>query len=325
MKKGKEALLSRRALVASAAATLFPYLPLSSRAQQSQIPLLGWLSSTPGSDPLFRGLRAGLRDLSYIEGRSIRVEAYSAQNSAELRALARELVRQQVNVIVANGRAATRAAQEATTTIPVVMAPVDDPYEFVASLARPSDNITGLALQQTDIDAKQIEILKEAVPNLSRLAIFYYYGETYYALESVADALSIEAAWIETKGIGDVETPFAEALEKKAAGILIVDSGALAGACDRIAAMALAHRIPAASSWRGDSETALLLSYAADNSHLQQRAASYVDRLLRGASPKDLPVEQASKFDLIVNLKVARKLDVTIPTSVLLRANEVID
>lgn len=324
MKEGKEALLSRRGLVASVAATLFLYLPRSSRAQ-SQIPLLGWLSSTPGSDPLLRALRAGLRDLNYVEGRSIRVEARSAQDSAELRALARELVRQQVNVIVANGRAATRAAQEATATIPVVMAPVDDPYEFVASLARPSGNITGLALQQTDIDAKQIEILKEAVPSLSSLAIFYYYGETYYALESVAHALSIEAAWIETKGIGDVEKPFAEALEKKATGILVVDSSALAGACDRIAAMALTHGIPVASSWRSDSETALLLSYAADNAYLQQRAASYVDRLLRGASPNDLPVEQASKFDLVVNLKVARKLDVTVPPSVLLRANEVID
>ncbi len=205
------------------------------------------------------------------------------------------------------------------------MAPVDDPYEFVASLSRPSGNITGLALQQTEIDAKQIEILKEMVPGLSRLAIFYYYGETYYALESMAHALGLEALWIETKGSGDVERAFAEALTKKANGFLIVDSGALGGTCNVIAAMGLTRRIPAAASWRGRTQSALLLTYAADDAHLQRRAASYVDRLLRGVKPQDLPVEQATKFDLIVNLKTARELGVTVPASVLLRANEVID
>jgi len=253
------------------------------------------------------------------------VEARSAQDSPGLRALAQEFVQRQVDVIVTNGRAATRAAQEATATVPIVMAPVDDPYEFVASLARPSGNITGLALQQTEIDAKQIEILKEAVPSLSRLVIFYYYGETYYALESVAHALGIEALWIETKGVGDLERPFAEALARKANGLLVVDTGALTRACDLIATMAMAHRIPVAASWRSDSPSALLLSYVADNTHLQHRAASYVDRLLRGAKPSDLPVEQASKFDLIVNLKVAKELGLSVPPSVLLRANEVID
>ena len=300
--------------------------PLAARGQQQQkLPLLGWLSSTPGSDPLLDALRAGLRDLKYAEGRSIRIEARSAQDNAELRALAKEFVRQGANVIVTNGRAATRAAQEATAITPIVMAPVDDPYEFVASLARPSANITGLALQQTEIDAKQIEILRDAVPSLSRLVIFYYYGETYYALESVAHALGIEALWIQTKGIRDVERPFAEALAKNANGLLIVDTGALAEACDIFAATALTHRIPAAASWRGAAQSVLLLTYAADNAHLQQRAASYVDRLLRGASPGDLPVEQASKFDLTINLKVAKQLGIAVPPSVLLRANEVID
>jgi putative ABC transport system substrate-binding protein len=325
MKVRKNALLSRRALIAGSAATFFLCSPQNSSAQRDKIPFLGWLSSTPGSDPLLDAFRAGLRDLNYVEGRSIRIEARSAQDNAELRALARELVRQQVDVVVTNGRAATRAAQEATATVPIVMAPVDDPYEFIASLARPSGNITGLALQQTEIDAKQIEILKETVPSLSRLVIFYYYGETYYALESVAHALGVEALWIETKGIGNVEGPLAEALAKKANGLLIVDTGALGRTCDTIAAVALAHRIPTAASWRGDTQTTLLLSYAADNVHLQRRAASYVDRLLRGTKPNDLPVEQASKFDLIVNLKVAKDLGVTVPPSVLLRANHVID
>jgi putative ABC transport system substrate-binding protein len=266
-----------------------------------------------------------MRDLDYVEGRSIHVEARSAQDNAELRGLAREFVRQKVDVIVTNGRAATRAAQEATASIPIVMAPVDDPYEFVASLARPSGNITGLALQQTEVDAKQIEILKEAVPSLSRLAIFYYYGETYYALESVAHALGIGAFWVKIQRVGDVGGPFAEAMAKQANGLLIVDTAALGGTCDMIAAMALVHRIPAAASWRGHIQTALLLTYAADNAHMQRRAASYVDRLLRGAKPNDLPVEQASKFDLLVNLKTAKELGVSVPQSVLLRASDVVD
>ena len=158
------------------------------------MPVLGWLSSTPGSDPLLEAFRAGLRELNYVEGRSVRVDARAAQDNTALRGLARDFVQQQVDVIVSNGRAATRAAQEATASIPIVMAPVDDPYEFVASLARPSGNITGLALQQTDIDAKQIEILKEAVPSLSRLVIFYYYGETYYAL----GLMNLEWIWLMT-------------------------------------------------------------------------------------------------------------------------------
>jgi putative ABC transport system substrate-binding protein len=325
MREPKSAVLSRRGFIAGGAVTLAVYGPRSSPAQRNKIPFLGWLSSAPGSDPSLDALRAGLRELDYVEGRSIRVEARSAQSNAELRALARELVRQQADVIVTNGRAATRAAQEATSAIPIVMAPVDDPYEFVASLSRPSGNITGLALQQPEIDAKQIEILKEILPGLSRLAIFYYYGETYYALESTAHALGIEALWIETKESGDLERAFAEAIAKKANGLLIVDTGALGGTCNKIAAMGLARHIPAAASWRGDSQSALLLTYAADEVHLQHRAASYVNRLLRGAKPQDLPVEQATKFSLTLNLRAARELALRVPASVLLRANEVID
>jgi putative ABC transport system substrate-binding protein len=325
VKGWKNGLWSRRGFFVCGAAMLSLYTPRVGHAQRQKSSFVGWLSSTPGGDPLLDALRTGLHGLGYVEGRSLRIQARSAQDNTELRALAQELVRQQVDVLVTNGRAATRAAQEATTTVPVVMAPVDDPYEFVASLSRPSGNITGLALQQTEIDAKQVEILKEMVPGVSRLAIFYYYGETYYVLESTAHALGIEALWIEIKGAGDAERAFARALANNANGLLIVDIGALGVTCDTIAAMALARRIPAAASCRGNGPTALLLTYAADQAHLQHRAASYVDRLLRGARPEDLPVEQAAKFDLILNLKSATELGVTVPPSVLLRATEVIE
>jgi putative tryptophan/tyrosine transport system substrate-binding protein len=325
MTKRNKKLLSRRGVIGTSAAALFLSLAKGSYGQRQKDPLIGWLSSTPGADPLLEAFRAGLRGLGYIEGSSIRIEARSAQDNTELRTLARELVRQKVDVLVTKGRAATRAAQEATAAIPVVMAPVDDPYEFVASLSRPTGNITGLALQQTDIDAKQIEILKEMVPAISRLAIFYYYGETYYALESTAHALGIEVLWIQIKQTDDLDKVFAEALARKVNGLLIVDTGALGVACNVIAAMALARRIPAAASWRGGTETSLLLTYAADEAYLQHRATFYVDRILRGAKAEDLPVEQAARFDLIVSLKSARELGVTVPPSVLLRANEVID
>jgi putative ABC transport system substrate-binding protein len=221
------ALLSRRRFLVGAGA-LSAISPKSSPAQQAKAPTVGWLASGHTANTLPAAFRAALRDLGYTEGRSIRIEARWAEgNSEKLRELARDLVRQPVDVIVSNGRGATRAAQEATAAIPVVMAPVDDPYEFVASLSRPSGNITGLALQQTEIDAKQIEMLKEIAPQLSRLAILYYYGETYYALESIAHALGIEVLWIAIKGASDVENTFAEAQVKKANGLLIVDTGAL--------------------------------------------------------------------------------------------------
>jgi putative ABC transport system substrate-binding protein len=221
------ALLSRRRFLVGAGA-LSAISPKSSPAQQAKAPTVGWLASGHTANTLPAAFRAALRDLGYTEGRSIRIEARWAEgNSEKLRELARDLVRQPVDVIVSNGRGATRAAQEATAAIPVVMAPVDDPYEFVASLSRPSGNITGLALQQTEIDAKQIEMLKEIAPQLSRLAILYYYGETYYALESIAHALGIEVLWIAIKGASDVENAFAEAQVKKANGLLIVDTGAL--------------------------------------------------------------------------------------------------
>jgi putative ABC transport system substrate-binding protein len=205
------------------------------------------------------------------------------------------------------------------------MAPIDDPYEFVASLSRPSGNITGLALQQPEIDAKQIEILKEMVPDLSRIAIFFYYGETYYALESTARALGIEVLWMQAKRNEDLERAFAEVLSREVNGLLIVDAGAIGGTCSLIAAMAQARRIPTAASWRGDTNVPLLLTYVADEAQLQNRAASYVDRLLKGTKPQDLPVEQAIQFQIIVNLKVAREIGVTVPSSILLRANQVID
>ena len=159
--------LSRRNVIACGVAALVLYSRQSASAESNKTPLLGWLSSTPGSDPLLDAFRTGLRGLEYVEGRSINIKPRSAQSNADLR-------------------------------------------------ARPSGNITGLALQQTEIDAKPIEILKEVAPSLSRLVIFYYYGETYYALESVARSLGIEVFWIEVKGVGNVERSFAEAVAKKA-------------------------------------------------------------------------------------------------------------
>jgi putative ABC transport system substrate-binding protein len=318
--------LARRFVAAAAAAVALLVPAGQVLAQQDRVPVVGWLTAGSITDPALEAFREGLRSLGYIEGRTVRIEARGGSDDGErLRRTAQELVKERADVIVSNGRVATRAVQEATATVPIVMSPVDDPYEFVASLSRPRGNITGLALQQTSIDAKQIEILKEVMPGLTRLAILYHYGETYYALAAVAHALNIEAHWIEIKTAEDVPRAFAVAVEKNASGLLIVDTTALGALCESIATLAAARRLPVAASWRGGPDTVLLVTYSADVAHLQQRAAAYVDRLLRGARPEDLPVEQVSKFELVVNLKAAKALGVTVPQPVLLRADVVIE
>jgi putative ABC transport system substrate-binding protein len=326
MRPLKSAVWYRRRFVAAGA--LLASASWSSRphARQNRVPIVGWLSAGSIKDPSLDAFRDGLRGLGYVDGRSIRIEARGADDDEEaLRTAARDLARLPVDVFVSHGRGATRAAQEATATTPIVMAPVDDPHEFVVSLSRPNGNITGLALQQTEIDAKQIEILKEIVPHLTRLAIFYYYGETYYALAAVAHALNIEVLWIEIRGADEVQKAFTAASNKNADGLLIVDTSALGTTCEIIARTALTRRLPAAASWRGGPETSPLIAYAADVGHLQQRAASYVHRLLLGAKPQDLPVEQGSKFELTVNLRAAEALGVTVPPAVLLRAEVILD
>lgn len=317
--------LSRRGFLANSAAMLSLLVARRAGGEQSRVPFIAWLSAMPNSDRLSKVFRSALVELGYVEGQSIRVEAHSAPAGAELRAVARELVGRQADIIVANGRAATRAAQEASADIPIVMAPVDDPYEFVASLSHPGANITGLSLQQTEIDAKQIEFLKTIVPTISRLAIFHYYGETYYALDAIAHELDIQTIWIEIKGSNDVDKAFAEARANQADGLLVINTDILGAVCNSIADKAITRHLPAAGSWRDGGDSRLLLTYSADDKDLQNRVAAYVHRLLSGAKAQDLPIEQATKFDLRVSLVVARTIGVTVPSSMLVRADHVIE
>jgi putative ABC transport system substrate-binding protein len=318
-------LVSRRAFAATGCAALFVMLAGGSNAEQSRAPLIAWLSSNPASERLLSVFRKSLQGFGYDEEDSVRIEARSASSSADLRVVAQEMVAQGVGVIVANGRAAIRAAQDATAKIPIVMAPVDDPYEFVASLSRPEGNITGLALQQTEIDAKQIEFLKRISPDITNLAIIYFYGETYYFLDSTANKLGIQTNWLQIKELNDIEKTFAVIRTSEANGILIVNTDILGDMCDQIARYAVAHRLPIAGSWHGDGNTSLLISYAADDTEVQHRAAAYVDRLFTGTSPQELPIEQVTKFELGVSLVAARKLGISVPPSVLVRADYVVE
>jgi len=320
----RAALLSRRDFTRGVAALSLGF-GRAADAEPSTQPLVTWISSSPQSDRLVGLFRTGLGDLGHVDGRTIRIESRVAPTGAALRSAASDLVARQAAIIVANGRAAARAAQEATAEIPIVLAPVDDPYEFVARLSHPEGNITGLSLQQTDIDAKQIEFLKTIAPGMSRIAIIYYHGETYYSLDSMANGLGIQTSWIEVREAADVGPAFAAARTDGADGFLVMNTDIFGDLCDTIARKAIAERLPAAGSWQGTSDARFLLTYSADDSDLQTRAAAYVDRLLSGARPQDLPIEQVTKFQLGVNLVAANILGLTVPLSILVRADTVIE
>jgi len=316
--------LSRRDFALGAAALSFGF-DCAARAAPSTQPLIAWMSSSPQSERLAGLFRTALSDLGYVDGISIRIESRVAPISAALRTAARDLVARQAAIIVANGRAAARAAQEATAEIPIVLAPVDDPYEFVARLSHPEGNITGISLQQTDIDAKQIEFLKAIVPEMSKIAIIYYHGETYYSLDSMASGLGIQTLWIEVRETADVGPAFAAARADGADGFLVLNTDIFGDLCDTIARKAIAENLPVAGSWQGARDARFLLTYSANDSDLQTRAAAYVHRLLSGARLQDLPIEQVTKFELGINLVAASTLGLTVPLSVLVRADSVIE
>jgi len=317
--------LSRREFVAGTFATALPMRATGAGGAAAGTTFVAWLSSNPSAGRLFSAFRSNLHEMGYVEGTSIRVEAQLGTSSADLRMIAHDFVARGVDIIVANGRGAIRAAQDVTADVPIVMAPVDDPYEFVPSLSHPGANITGLALQQTEIDVKQIEFLKVVSPSITKLAILNYYGDTYYSIDSAAHSLGVQTIWIKIERDSDVGKAFASARAQLANGLLIVNTDILGAICDTIARGAIASRLPVAGSWHGDGRTPLLLAYAADDTALQQRAAAYVDRLLSGAKPQDLPIEQVTKFELGVNLVMARSLGLTIPAPILVRADYVVE
>jgi putative tryptophan/tyrosine transport system substrate-binding protein len=309
--------------------------PLAARAQQmAKLPAVGFLvSGTPSTHgPWFAALAQRLRELGWIEGRTIAIEYRWAEGRNERFAeIAAEFVRLKVDVIVTAGTALVVAAKQATSVIPIVFAAAGDPVGtgLVASLARPGGNVTGLSVQQTDAAAKRLELLREVVPGLRRLAILANVASPAVVLDmrevqATAGTLGLEVTTSEIRQGEDIAPAF-EALKSRADALYVCIDPLVSTHRIRINTLALAARLPTMHGSREFVEAAGLISYGTNIPDLFRRAAGYVDKILRGAKPADIPVEQPTKFDLIINLTTANALGLEIPDKLLALADEVID
>jgi putative tryptophan/tyrosine transport system substrate-binding protein len=327
--------MKKKFTVLALGATLFA-LGFSASAQQpTKVPRIAWLTGSTLSSNAHRteAFRQGLRELGYVEGKNIIIEWRGADGNRDRQSvLVAELVRLKVDVIVTSGGGPTRAAKEATAAIPIVFAQDTDPIgnKFVASLARPGGNITGLSRLAPELTGKQIELLKEVVPKLSRVAIFANltspsYSQVLKETKLAAGALAVKLQYLDVQGPKDFGTAFREASKEHANAVLWVVSGNVASPHRKtIAELAIRSRLLAIYEQATFVEAGGLMSYGVNFIDLDRRAATYVDKILKGANPADLPVEQPIKFEFIINLKAAKQIGLTIPPNVLARADKVI-
>jgi putative ABC transport system substrate-binding protein len=313
--------------------------PLATGAQPARKGFrIGYLISSgpslPLQDPLPRVFVPAMRDLGYVEGDNLVIEIRRADNKPErLPALAAELVRLNVDVIVTRGDGEVRAAKQATGTIPIVMAPSGDPVRagYVASLARPGGNVTGLSWASPDLSAKLLEVLKDTVPNLSRIAVLWNAANPMKVLDfnetqRAAQTLGLTVYSIEMKAPSDLEAALAAITRTRPDALLMLVDDVLAlGMYPRIADFAVKQRLPSIIGEPRYAAAGGLMAYGPSVVDMLRRAATYVDKILKGAKPADLPVEQPTKFELVINLKTAKALGLTIPQSVLQRADQVIE
>jgi putative ABC transport system substrate-binding protein len=310
--------------------------PLAAVAQQAgRVYRLGYLS-TPTRESVERGLAAflqTLRDLGWVEGRNLLIEYRWAEGDVErLPALAAELVGRNVDVIVAPAGSAALAAKKVTSAIPIVMIFASDPVEtgLVASLRQPGANITGTTFTPgPEIFGKQLQILKEAVPGAARVAMLSNPADPSFALqlrevESTSRSLGIRLQHVEARGPEQFDDAFAAMARERADALLVTGTSTFLAHRTRLAELALKGRLPTMHSFRESVEAGGLMAYAVNMADFVGRAAGYVDKILKGAKPADLPIEQPTKFQLIINLKVARALGITVPQPVVLRADELI-
>ena len=309
--------------------------PLAARAQQpGKLPTIGFLgAATPAAwGQWVAAFVQRLRELGWIEGRTVAIEYRWAEGRSERYAeIAAEFVRLKVDVIVTQATAAVLAAKQATSVIPIVFAVAADPVGsgLVASLARPGGNVTGLSIQATDLAGKRLELLREVVPGLRRLAIMANVGDPGAVLEmgevqAAARTLGLEVATFEIRRAEDIAPAF-EALKGRAEALYVCADPLVITNRIRINTLALGARLPTMYGFREYVEAGGLMSYGPNFPDLFRRAADYVDKILRGAKPADLPVEQPTKFDLVINLTTAKALGLTVPPTLLARADEVIE
>lgn len=304
--------------------------------QTAKVPRIGFLAvgSREGRAFLIEGFRQGLREQGYVEGQNIVIEyRFSEDRNDRLPALAAELVALKVQLILASGTPASFAARDATRTIPIVMGGIAaDPVEtgLVASLARPGTNITGMTMMSPQLAGKRLELLKRTVPGLVRVAVFWNppnpaYGPILRELEAAAPALGLTLQRLEVRVPKDLDGAFEAAIKQRAGALIAPGDPLVANRPKMVADLALKYRLPTIMDIKEFAEAGGLLSLGLDLVDSYRRAAIHVDKILKGAKPAELPMEQPTKLDLFVNLKTARVLGLTIPQSVLLQANQVIE
>jgi len=290
-------------------------LPVEAQ-EATKIPRVGYLSPGSGRGPQFR---QGLRELGYVDGKNIVIVPRGARGKRDrLPALAAELVRLKVDVIVALNPPAARAAKNTTTTIPIVIRSSRDPVRsgFVASLARPGGNITGLWSTSSELIGKRLKLLKEVVPGLSRVAVLWKPGRRsarFKKIEVAARALGVQIQSLEVRDPSDFQGAFEAATRERAGALITLRNPDIVRNRKRVADLALESRLPAIYDDRAFVEVGGLMSYGTNLAALHRRAATYVDKILKGTKPGDLPVEQPTKFELVINLKTAKKIGFTIP------------
>jgi putative ABC transport system substrate-binding protein len=299
-------------------------------AQQKDLPRIGYLATVSISSirDRYEAFQQGLRDHGYSVGTNAVLESRFAGGKPErLPHLAAELIRLKVDVIVTSGPPSTRAARKASSTIPIVMAEDPDPVAsgLISSLARPGGNITGLSTLSPEISGKRLEIIKEMLPNVSRIAVLGTANtESRRELDSAAQGLGVQLGYLKIQDATDLERAFLQATQTRADAAIVLENPVILSQRRQVVDFATKSRLPAIYPWPEFVEEGGLMTYTASRTDLFRRAASYVDKILKGAKPADLPVEQATKFELVINLKTAKQIGLTIPPHLLARADRVI-
>jgi ABC-type uncharacterized transport system substrate-binding protein len=309
--------------------------PLAARAQQpGKVDRVGFLWDSPVVWPrALEGFRRALRDLGWIEGHNVVIEYRWAEGRFDrLNDLAEELVRLKVDVIVAPTSIYTAAAKRATSTIPIVFASHADPIGsgHVTSLARPGGNVTGFTVMLTETSAKSLELFKEVVPGLARVAVIWdpatpSHSPGLDAVKVMGRALGLEIQALAVRNATEFDSAFSAITQQRANGVVVLSTPLFIGPAGQLADLAKKHKLPTMFGPREHVEAGGLLSYGPERADLYRRAASYVDKILRGEKPADLPVQQPTKFEFVINLKTAKALGLTVPPSLLARADEVIE
>lgn len=307
--------------------------PIVGRAQQpNRIPRVGVLASASATSPIEYAFRQGLRDLGYVEGQNVVLEYKDAAGRTDtLPQLAAELIAAKVDVIFASGSEATSVVRSQTKSIPVVMTSTNPVgLGFVASLARPGGNITGLSILGPEVSAKRLELLKDLIPGIAKVAACWNPNDpsarfSLKETEAAGEALMVKLQILETRDVGAFDGAFQAAAKENARAVILLPAPLMTRNAGQIASLAIKYRLPSLF-YSGDAAKAGgLISYGASLIDIYRRAAYFVDRVLKGANPADLPVEQPTKFELVINLKTAKALDLTIPPTLLARADEVIE